>query len=215
MYSGYGLFLLLTVAFSQTSQPKTLHPSIPSSVLVSLRQQSTSSLLDTYSMTSVPTAVAISSPSPTGNGGGHGGRNDGVNIDSLSVGVGGSGALLVLIIVPIAVLVCLRKRRNNKVKTTENVAYLYIRTVSQTNKDGLMLNPYVSTSGLIQNEVYSSHTSPSEICSPLYTNHAYLKVDSITGSILNTHIITSTNHANLEDGLVYDIPESADQSHLN
>ena len=71
------------------------------------------------------------------------------------------------------------------------------------------------TSDLIENEVYSSHTSSSEIGSPLYTNHAYLKVDSITGSILNTNIITYTNHANLEDGPIYDIPESADQSHLN
>ena len=203
-------FVLLTVALSLTSQPKPLHTSIPASVLVT----STPSPLDTHSMTSAPTAVlsvAISSPPHTGNGGG---SSDKLSIDSLSIGVGVSAALLVLTIasvIIIAVLVCLRKRRNNKLKTTENVAYLYIRTISQTNKDGL--NPYMSTSS---NKVYSGHTSSNEItgiCSPLYTNHAYLKVSSI-GPISNTAIITSTNQANFEDGPIYDIPESTDQSYL-
>jgi len=200
-------FVLLTVVFSLTSQPNTLHTSTSASVLVT----STPSPLDTHSMTSAPTAVlsvAISSPPHTGNGGG---SSDKLSIDSLSIGVGVSGALLVLTIasvITIATLVRLRKRRNNKLKTTENVAYL---TVSQTNKGGL--NPYMSTSS---NKVYSGHMSPNEItgiCSPLYTNHAYLKVGNI-GPISNTDIITSTNQAYLEDGPIYDTPESTDQSYL-
>ena len=197
-----------------TSQPNIFHSSTPASIL---EQQSTTSQA---TPTAALSAALSHSPLHTGNGRA---SSDRVSVDSFSVGVGGAGALLLLTTVPvvlITVLVCL-KRRNNKLKTTENVAYLNSNSVSQTNMANNLtsqdsLCPY--TSDLLnptQNEVYNGHTSSSDvtdICIPTFTNQAY----GNNCPTSNTEILTSTNQAYLEDVIYEDanIPTSTNQSYL-
>ena len=169
--------------------------------------------------TAALSAVISHSPSHKEDGGGSSNRN----IDSLSIGVGGSAALLVLTIVLVTlvtVLVYLR-RKNNKLSTTENVAYLYSKRAITTNSL-TPLYPYTSTSSDInhtQNGVCNGHTSSNDVtdtCIPTFTNQAYLEV-SKNGCTSNTDIPTSANVAYLEDGPVYEdtnIPTSTNQSYL-
>jgi len=103
---------------------------------------------DTDMITALSVAVSHSPPHREDGGAG----SDEVTINSLSVGMGVAGALLVLTIAPAivtAVLVCLR-RRNNKLNTTENIAYLPT------------LLPSLDT-----NEVYNCSTSSNEVTTRL------------------------------------------------
>ena len=152
------------------------------------------------SVQATPTAalsVVTSHSPPHREDGGSG--SDGVSTNVLSVGVGVAGVLLVLITAPliiITVLVCL-KRRNNKLNTTNNVAYVSTLLAS-----------------LNTNEVYNDLTSSSEV--PTSTNQAYLEVGK-NGPTSNTDIVMATNPAYLEDGPIYedaDIPTSTNQAYL-
>ena len=165
----------------------------------------------TASVQVTPTAalsVAISHSPPHREDGG--GDSDEVSINSLSVGVGVAGALLVLtiaLVIVTAVLVCLR-RRNNKLNTTENVAYLPTLLASLDTSD-------VYNCSTSSNEVTDTHISTS-------TNQAYLEVGK-NDSNSDTDMITANpayfevSNIGLEDGPIYedaDIPTSINQSYL-
>lgn len=162
-------------------------------------------------------SVAIShSPPPTHNGGS---GSDEVSSNSHIIVVGVAGALLVLVSAPviiIAVLVCLR-RRNDKLNTTKNVAY--VSTLLDSLKTNEMYNDVTNEVTDIHILASTNHTyleisksgSTSDVIAA--TNQASLEVRN-NGHTSSTDIPTSTNKTYLKDGPIYedaDIPASINQ----